>query len=118
MRRAGSGLIVGLAVYFALIALAAVAVTAGTATLDSRATAWEVVSGIVGLVAGFASDRTARGAARPVRYGVALAGPALIALAFALTTSARDTAGLWVAFAATLAGAALGAALREALGRR
>jgi peptidoglycan/LPS O-acetylase OafA/YrhL len=116
LRRAGLGLLVGLGVYFALIALAAALVTSGTGTLGSRATAWEIASALVGFAAGFAADRTARGlAARPLRYAIALAGPALIALAFALTTHTSDPSGLWIAFAATLAGAALGAALRESI---
>jgi hypothetical protein len=117
MRRAAIGALVALAVFFVLIAIGASAVTAGTETLDSRATAWELVCLACGLVAGFAGSRAALGAPRPLRYGAALLGPALLALVFALTTGARDADGLWIAFVATVVGAAGGAMLREALAR-
>ena len=98
-----------------LIALGAVVVTSGTATVDSRTTAWVLVNLACGLVAGFAGARAAVGAALPARYAAAVAGPGLLALVFALTTDARDASGLWLAFAASVAGAAAGAALRDAV---
>jgi FtsH-binding integral membrane protein len=116
MRRAATGALVALGAFFGLVALGAVAATAGTGTLDGRATAWELVCLVAGLVAGFAGSRAAAAAPRPARYAAAIAGPALLALVFALTTDARDADRLWIAFLAAVAGAAAGAALREALG--
>jgi hypothetical protein len=46
-----------------------------------------------------------------------LAAVALLALELALTTDARDESGVWLAFAASVAGAAAGAGLREAIAR-
>jgi hypothetical protein len=115
MRRVLIAALVALAVYFVLIALAAVVVTSGTATLDTRNGAWVAANLVCGLVAGFAGARAAAGAPRAVRYTVALLGPTLLALVFALTTDARDESGLWLAFLATVAGAAAGAALRDAV---
>ena len=90
MRRLALAALLALAVYFVLIALGAVVVTSGTATVDSRTTAWVLVNLACGLVAGFAGARAAAGAALPARYAAALAGPGLLALVFALTTGARD----------------------------
>jgi hypothetical protein len=109
--------LLALSVYFVLIALAAVVVTSGTATLDARDGAWVAANLVCGLVAGFAGARAAAGAPRVARYGVALLGPSLLALVFALTTDARDESGLWLAFLATVAGAAAGAALHDAVAR-
>jgi hypothetical protein len=113
VRGAALGLLVGFAVYFVVVAVGAVGVTAGTGTIDSRATAWELVSFGAGVVAGFAAARAAAGAPRAVRVIVALAGPTAIALVFALTTTARDESGLWIAFGASVIGAVAGAAARE-----
>jgi hypothetical protein len=113
VRSASLGVLAGFAVYFLLIAIGAVAVTSGTGTVDSRATAWELVSFVAGLVAGFAAARAAARAPRPVRFVAALSGPPAIALVFALTTTARDESGLWIAFGATVLGAVAGAAMRE-----
>ncbi len=118
MKRVALAALLALALYFVLIALAAVIVTSGTTTLDTRNGAWVAANLVCGLVAGFAGARAATGAPRAVRYAAALAGPSLLALAFALTTDARDASGLWLACVASVAGAAAGAALREALARR
>jgi len=91
-------------------------VTAGTGTVDSRATAWELACAVAGVVAGFAGARVAVAAPRALRYAAAILGPLLLALLFALTTSARDESGLWIAFCLTVAGAAVGAGLRDAAG--
>ncbi len=115
MRRLAVAALLALAVYFILIVLGAAIVTAGTGTLDSREGAWVAANLVCGLVAGFAGARAAAGAPRAARYAAALAGPCLLALVFALTTDARDESGLWLAFAASVAGAAAGAALRDAL---
>jgi len=111
------GALIAPAVYFVLIALAAVLVTAGTGTLDSRASAWVAANLACGLVAGFAGARFAARAPKPLRYAAAITGPALLALVFALTTDARDESGVWLAFAASVAGASAGAALRDAIVR-
>jgi hypothetical protein len=113
VRGAALGVLVGFGVYFALIVIGAVGVTSGTGTVDSRATAWELVSFVAGLVAGFLAARAAARAPRPVRLVAALAGPSVIALVFALTTTARDESALWIAFGASVIGAAAGAAARE-----
>ncbi len=117
MRRIVLAALLALAVYFVLIALAAVIVTSGTATLDARTGTWVAANLVCGLVAGFAGARAAIGARRAVRYVAAVLGPSLLALVFALTTDARDESGLWLAFAASVAGATAGAALREAASR-
>jgi hypothetical protein len=117
MKRIALAALLALAVYFVLIALAAVVVTSGTATLDSRNGAWVAANLVCGLVAGFAGARAAVGAPRAVRYVAALLGPSLLALVFALTTDARDESGLWLVFVASVAGAAAGAALRDAVSR-
>lgn len=117
MRRVLIAALLALAVYFMLIALAAAIVTLGTATLDTRTGAWVAANLVCGLVAGFAGARAAIGAPRALRYVAALTGPSLLALVFALTTDARDESGLWLAFAASVAGAAAGAALRDAVSR-
>jgi hypothetical protein len=116
MRRASLGALAALVVYFVLAAVGAAVVTAGTGTVDGRATAWELACAVAGLLAGFAGARVAVASARPLRYLAAVAGPALLALLFALTTDARDETGLWVALLATVLGAALGAGLRDAAG--
>jgi hypothetical protein len=121
MKRALLAALVALAVYFVLIALAAVLVTSGTATLDTRNGVWVAANLACGLVAGFLGARAAAGAPRALRYVAALLGPSLLALVFALTTDARDETGLWLAFLASVAGAAAGAAVRDAVataGRR
>jgi hypothetical protein len=110
------GALIAPALYFVLIAIAAALVTAGTGTLDSRAAAWVAANLACGLAAGFAGARFAR-APKALRYAAAITGPALLALVFALTTDARDQSGVWLAFAASVAGAAAGAALREAISR-
>lgn len=115
MKRLLIAALVALAVYFVLIALAAVIVTSGTATLDTRNGMWVAANLVCGLVAGFAGARAAAGAPRALRFAAALVGPSLLALLFALTTDARDESGLWLAFAASVAGAAAGAALRDAV---
>ena len=117
MKRIALAALLALAVYFVLIVLAAVVVTSGTATVDTRNGAWVAANLVCGLVAGFAGARAAVGAPRLLRYLAALLGPSLLALVFALTTDARDESGLWLAFAASVAGAAAGAALREAASR-
>jgi hypothetical protein len=117
MRRVAIAALAALAVYFVLIAAAAVIVTSGTATLDTRNGAWVAANLACGLVAGFAGARAAAGAPRILRYAAAVTGPALLALVFALTTDARDESGLWLAFVASVAGAAAGAALRDAVAR-
>ena len=61
MKRVLIAALVALAVYFVLIALAAVIVTSGTATLDTRNGMWVAANLVCGLVAGFAGAR-----ARPV----------------------------------------------------
>ena len=110
--------LIALALYFVLIALAAAIVTAGTGTLDSRAAAWVAANLVCGLVAGFAGAHAAGRAPRAVRYIAALAGPSLLALVFALTTDARDESGLWLAFLATVAGAAAGPSLSRLANHR
>jgi hypothetical protein len=115
MRRVLIAALVALAVYFVLIALCAMLVTSGTATLDTRNGVWVAANLACGLVAGFAGARAAAGAPRPLRYAAALLGPALLALVFALTTDARDETGLWLAFFASVAGAFAGAAARDAV---
>jgi hypothetical protein len=110
------GALLALALYLVLIALAAVLVTAGTGTVDSRASAWVAANLACGLIAGFAGARFAR-APKRLRYAAAITGPALLALVLALTTDARDESGVWLAFAASVAGAAAGAGLREAIAR-
>jgi hypothetical protein len=55
----------------------------------------------------FLGDRIARTTpARPVRYAAAVTGPALLALLFALTTTAQDEEGPWLALAISIAAAA------------
>jgi peptidoglycan/LPS O-acetylase OafA/YrhL len=103
--------LLALAVYFVLIALAAVLVTSGTATLDTRDSAWVAANLACGLVAGFVGARFAMRSPAWMRYVAGVSGPALLALVFALTTDARDESGVWLAFAASVAGAAAGAAL-------
>ena len=103
--------LLALAIYFILIALAAAIVTSGTQTLDSRAGAWVAANLVCGLVAGFAGARFAGRSPRWARYVAAVSGPALLALVFAVTTDARDESGVWLAFAASVGGAAAGAAL-------
>jgi len=115
MKRLLIAALVALAVYFVLIALAAVIVTSGTATLDTRNGMWVAANLVCGLAAGFAGARAAAGAPRALRFAAALVGPSLLALVFALTTDARDESGLWLAFVASVAGAAAGAALRDAV---
>jgi hypothetical protein len=115
MKRIALAALLAFAAYLGLIAVAAAIVTSGTSTLDSRDGAWVGANLACGLVAGFAGARAAAGAPRAVRYAVAIAGPGLLALVFALTTDARDESGLWLAFAASVAGAAAGATLRDAL---
>ena len=117
MKRVLIAALVALAVYFVLIALSAVIVTSGTATLDTRNGAWVAANLVCGLVAGFAGAHAAVGAPRTVRYVAALLGPSLLALLFALTTDARDESGLWLAFAASVAGAAAGAVAHDAVSR-
>lgn len=117
MKRLALAALIALLVYFVLIALAAVIVTSGTATLDTRNGAWVAANLVCGLMAGFAGARAAVGAPRVPRFAAALLGPSLLALVFALTTDARDESGLWLAFLASVAGAAAGAALRDALSR-
>ena len=53
--------------------------------------------------------------AAAARYAAAVAGPAAIALLFALTTTARDAAGPWLVLVAMIAAAAIGAHARERL---
>jgi peptidoglycan/LPS O-acetylase OafA/YrhL len=103
--------LLALAVYFVLIALAAVLVTSGTATLDTRNSAWVAANLACGLVAGFVGARFAMRSPVWVRYAAGVSGPALLALVFALTTDARDESGVWLAFAASVGGAAAGAAV-------
>jgi len=117
MKRVLIAALVALAVYFVLIALAAVIVTSGTATLDTRNGMWVAANLVCGLVAGFAGARAAAGAPQLLRYAAALAGPSVLALVFALTTDARDETGLWLAFIASVAGAAAGAAVRDTVAR-
>jgi|GEM_PF-5539718 len=112
-----SGLLAGIVATLLASALGAFALSATTRSFDAREIGWEVVSGGVGLLAGFSASRAAVAAPRAVRYAVALAGPGLLALASALTSASNDPARLWIAFALALAGAAAGAGAREALGR-
>jgi hypothetical protein len=117
MRRVALGALAALAVFFALTALGAVVATSGTGTLDGRASAWVLVNLAAAVVAGFAGCRVAVASGRPLRFVAALAGPAALSLAYTLTTHAQERSGLWVAFAATLIGACLGAVSRDAVGR-
>jgi hypothetical protein len=117
MRRVLAGAVVALVAFFVLTGAGAVIATAGTGTLDGRATAWVLVCFAAALIAGFAGCRVAVGAARARRFAAALVGPLAISLAYTLTTDARDRGGLWVAFAATALGALCGAASRDAVGR-
>jgi uncharacterized membrane protein YeaQ/YmgE (transglycosylase-associated protein family) len=70
---------------------------------------------LAGLVAGFLGDRIARSAPLAARYAAGVVGPALLALVFALTSTATDEAGIWASFALSVVGAVLGATARERL---
>ena len=62
MKRVALAALLALALYFVLIALAAVIVTSGTTTLDAGNGAWVAANLVCGLVAGFAGARAATGA--------------------------------------------------------
>ena len=114
MRAALLGLGVATVVFLALLFVAARITDSATDTLEATNRSWLVACALAGLVAGFVGDRAARRS--PVvfaRYAAAVVGPALLSLLFALTTSAQDEAGLWVALALSVAGAGLGAFTRE-----
>jgi hypothetical protein len=116
MRRLWIAAWIALAVYFLLVAIGAAIVTAGTGTLDGRATGWVAANLIAALMAGFAASRASIGAPRPWRFAVAIAGPLALSLLFTLTTHTRGPSGVWLATLATAVGAALGCALRDAIG--
>ena len=108
------GLLAAAVAFLALLAIAARFIDAGTDTIEGAGNGWLAACGIVGLVAGFIGARVARSAPRPARYAAAMTGPAAIALLFALTTTARDANGPWIALAIAILAAALGAAGRDA----
>jgi hypothetical protein len=85
-----------------------------TDALEAADWTWAIVCAAAGLLAGFAGAWVAgRGP-----YVVAVAGPALLALVFALTTDSADAAGPWIALAAAVAAATAGAAAGAAQRRR
>ena len=110
------GLVAAAGAFFVLAFAGAVITDGATDTLEQTNGAWVLACGIAGLLAGFVGDRFARATpAAAARYAAAVAGPAAIALLFALTTTAQDPAGPWLALVATITAAALGAFAREQL---
>jgi hypothetical protein len=107
--------VLALVAWATLIGLGAVIVTAGTGTLDGRATGWVAVNLVAALVAGFAASRACVGAPAWARYAAALTGPVLLSLEFTLTTNTDGP--VWLATVATAVGAGLGCAARDAVGR-
>jgi hypothetical protein len=102
--------------YFLLAFVAAVVTDSATDTLEQTNNTWLALSAIAGLLAGFLGNRFARPAPVAVaRYAAAIAGPAAIALLFALTTTARDPEGPWFVLIAVAGAAAIGAHARERL---
>lgn len=100
--------------FFVLAFVAAVLTDSATDTVQQTNTVWLTLCALAGLVAGFLGDRLARMApAAAARYAAAIAGPAAIALLFALTTTARDAEGPWLVLAAVIGAAAIGAHARE-----
>ena len=110
------GLVAAAGAFFVLAFAGAVITDSATDTLEQTNGAWVLACGIAGLIAGVVGDRFARAApAAASRYAAAVAGPAAITLLFALTTTAQDPAGPWLALVAAVAAAALGAVACEQL---
>src|SRR5262249_23101992 len=78
--------VLALVAWAILIGFGAVIVTAGTGTLDGRATGWVAVNLVAALVAGFAASRACVDAPVWARYAAASTGPVLLSLEFTLTT--------------------------------
>jgi hypothetical protein len=115
VRRALTGAAVGLAVYFVLLVIASAAVGSAD-SVHARNVGWVLASAVAGLLAGFAGDRATLAAERSTRYAAGIAGPALVSLVFAVTSTAASQSARWGALAVTVVAAALGAGLRETLG--
>jgi hypothetical protein len=108
------GLLAAAGAFFVLAFAAAVVTDASTQTVEQANNAWLGLCALAALAAGFVGDRLARPAsAVAVRYAAATAGPAAIALLFALTTTARDAALPRLVLAVVAGGAAIGAHARE-----
>ena len=108
------GLVAAAGTFFVLAFVAAVITDSATDTLDQVNTVWLALCAVAGLVAGLIGDRLARPApVAAARYAAAVAGPAAIALLFALTTTARDAEGPWLVLVAVVGAAAIGAHARE-----
>jgi hypothetical protein len=114
MRAFWLGLVSATALFLVLAVIAAQLSESATETVAAANRLWLVSCALAGVVAGFTGARIARSApAVAARYAAAVTGPALLALVFALTTTAEDRAGVWAALAITAATAALGAYARE-----
>ena len=108
------GLMAAAGAFFVLAFVAAAVTESATESVGQADNAWLVLCALAGLVAGFLGDRLARATpATAARYAAAIAGPAAIALLFALTTSARDAAVPWLVLVAVTGAAAIGAHVRE-----
>ena len=108
------GLVAAAGAFFVLAFVAAVVTDSATDTIEQSNNAWLGLCAVAGLIAGFLGDRLARPApAVAARYAAAVAGPAAIALLFALTTTARDAEGPWLVLVAVAGAAAIGAHARE-----
>jgi hypothetical protein len=118
MSRVVPGALAATATFLIVLFAAARAIDSSTETIAASNRAWLVACALAGLAAGFLGARLAGTAAVPARYAAAIAGPGALALLFALTTTARDEAGVWAALAISVAAAALGAAGRERLPQR
>jgi len=113
MRAFGLGSFSAAGVFFVLAFVAAQLAEAATDTTAAADRVWLLACGVAGFLAGFGGARLARAAPLAARYAAAIAGPALLALVFALTSTAQDEAGPWFALAITIGAAALGAFARE-----